>query len=142
MSGAYLPRALRDRVARSAKYRCGYCLTQCAVVGTPLEMDHILPESLGGPTEEENLWLSCTLCNNYKGNRITTEDPLTGRSVRIFNPRSQSWNEHFAWTESETLIIGLTDVGRATVVALNLNRASLVHSRKAWVAAGWHPPRD
>ncbi len=35
MSSAYVPGDLRERVARQARYRCGYCLTQEAVVGTP-----------------------------------------------------------------------------------------------------------
>jgi 5-methylcytosine-specific restriction endonuclease McrA len=48
MSRDYIPRGLRDLVARTARYRCGYCLTQEAVVGTPMVIDHIVPESLGG----------------------------------------------------------------------------------------------
>lgn len=51
-------RELRERVSRQAGYRCGYCLTTEAVVGTPMELDHLLPESLGGLTEEQNLWLT------------------------------------------------------------------------------------
>ncbi len=36
----------------------------------------------------------------------------------------------------------MTPVGRATIAALNLNRPSLVKARQAWVAVGWHPPKD
>jgi 5-methylcytosine-specific restriction endonuclease McrA len=61
MSRDYIPRGLRDLVARTARHRCGYCLTQEAVVGTPMVIDHIVPQSLGGPTEEANLWLACPL---------------------------------------------------------------------------------
>lgn len=39
----------------TARYRCGYCQTAEAIVGTPMEIDHIIPESLGGLTEEDNL---------------------------------------------------------------------------------------
>lgn len=66
MSRDYIPRGLRDLVARTARHRCGYCLTQEAVVGTPMVIDHIVPESLSGPTEEANLWLACPLCNAHK----------------------------------------------------------------------------
>ena len=55
MSKTYVARRLRDLVAQQAHRRCGYCLTQEAVVGMPMEIDHIVPESLGGLTEEENL---------------------------------------------------------------------------------------
>ncbi len=62
--------------------------------------------------------------------------------MRLFNPREQSWDEHFAWTDSGARIVGKTAVGRATVKALRLNRELLVRARRAWVKAGWHPPED
>jgi hypothetical protein len=34
MSTAYIPNALRERIAQQAKYRCGYCLSAEAIVGT------------------------------------------------------------------------------------------------------------
>ena len=107
-----------------------------------LEIDHILPESLGGLTDEENLWLACSLCNDHKGDRIAALDPETGEIVRLFNPRFQEWHEHFTWNETSDRIIGLTPIGRATVIALNLNRFSLVRARQLWNIAGWHPPVD
>jgi hypothetical protein len=33
-------------------------------------------------------------------------------------------------------------LGRATVVALHLNRSALVLARSDWVAVGWHPPGE
>jgi hypothetical protein len=58
----------------------------------------------------------------------------------LFNPRQQRWTEHFAWSEDGTRIIGLTDCGRATVLALQLNNVIAVMVRREWVAAGWHLP--
>jgi hypothetical protein len=46
---------LRQRVSVQAQYRCGYCLTAESIVGTPMDIDHIIPQSVGGPTTEENL---------------------------------------------------------------------------------------
>ena len=89
MNQVYISKDLRERVAVQAQHRCGYCLTAEAIVGAPMEIDHIIPQSLGGPTEEENLWLACSLCNHHKGNRITAIDPLTGEGVRLFHPRYQ-----------------------------------------------------
>jgi hypothetical protein len=142
MSEAYILNALRQRVAAQARHRCGYCLTSETIVGTPMEIDHIIPQSLGGPTEEENLWLACSLCNDHKSDRIAALDPLTGTIVRLFDPRHQVWREHFAWTAEGDRLVGVTPTGRATIAALHLNRPSLVKGRQAWVSVGWHPPTD
>jgi hypothetical protein len=37
-------------------------------------------------------------------------------------------------------VVGLSDCGRATVIALQLNNVIAVLVRREWVAAGWHPP--
>ncbi len=142
MSRAYIPTALCEAVARSARHRCGYCLTEEVVIGAAMEIEHIIPEALGGRTEEENLWLACSLCNQHKGIRVAGRDPVTDESVPLFNPRRQIWAEHFAWTADGMRILGLTPIARATVIGLNLNRPALVRSRRVWVRAGWHPPED
>jgi hypothetical protein len=142
VSRAYISKALREVVARRARHRCGYCLTQEAVVGSPMEIDHILPQALGGATEEGNLWLACSLCNDHKSDRVAALDPSTGEMARLFNPSAQVWSEHFRWTAGRDQVIGRTSTGRATVVALNLNRPTLVRARRTWVKVGWHPPED
>ena len=142
MTSVKLSKALRALVSEQARHRCGYCLMAEAIVGTPMEIDHIIPRALGGPTEEDNLWLACSLCNDHKGDQIAATDPLTGELVRLFDPRHQAWDAHFAWTAEGDQIVGLTPIGRATVVALRLNRPSLVVARQAWVSVGWHPPAD
>jgi hypothetical protein len=142
MTRTYIPKALRDKVAAQARHRCGYCLTSEFIVGTPLELEHILPQALGGLTEENNLWLAYSLCNDYKNNLIAYTDFVTGELVRLFNPRHQVWGEHFAWSMAGDEVLGKTPTGRATVAALHLNRPSLVVARRIWVSAGWHPPKD
>jgi len=124
-------------VGRHASHRCGYCLTAEEVVGSPLEIDHLIPEARGGLTIKENLWLACSACNAFKGDRTTGLDPLSGEIVMLFNPRRQHWRDHFAWTQSGDLIIG-----RATVAALKLNRPLLVRARRLWMRIGVHPPED
>lgn len=141
MSKTYIPKALRHLVAERARYRCEYCLTQEEVTGASMDVDHILPEALDGPTVEGNLCLACTKCNEHKGDEITAPDPLIGEIAPLFNPRQQHWNEHFAWTPEGDQVIGLTPVGRATVKALNLNRERLVRARRRWAEVGWHPPK-
>lgn len=130
MSDTFISASLRQRVSRQARYRCGYCLTQERIVGAPMEIDHIIPQALGGETVEANLWLACSLCNDYKGSRIAALDTLSGEIVRLFDPRHQAWHEHFAWSENGEYILGLTPTGRATVNGLHLNRPSLVFARR------------
>lgn len=142
MSSAYVPADLRHRVSVQARFRCGYCLSQEKITGAAMEIEHLFPRARGGLTLEENLWLACSFCNEYKGDRVTWLDPENGRSVRLFNPRFQVWAEHFEWDETSTMVLGTTAIGRATVEALKLNRPLLVRARKFWVDAGWHPPRD
>jgi hypothetical protein len=36
-----------------------------------------IPEALGGLTEEDKLWLACSLYNDHKGDKIAALDPET-----------------------------------------------------------------
>ena len=134
--------ALRRRIREQAGNRCGYCRSHQRYVLGILELDHIHPQGRGGTNDEENLWLACHLCNGYKRMQTHGRDPLTGRRVKLFNPRRQRWQRHFIWSTDGTRIIGLTVCGRATVAALQLNTLFAVRVRRAWVEAGWHPPQD
>lgn len=142
MSKSYIPSELRELVATDARHRCGYCHSTEVVAGMAFEIDHLIPESMGGPTLRENLWLACPACNPRKASRMSALDPETGQMCRLFNPRRQVWSEHFRWNETCDSIIGLSPTGRATVDALDLNRPILVIARQLWVEAGWHPPKD
>lgn len=142
MTSGTISDALRARVRAQAGNRCGYCLARQEYVPWTLEIDHIVPKSKGGTNDEENLWLVCHSCNLFKSNQTHGRDPLTGRRVRLFNPRRQQWKRHFRWSEDGTFIIGRTACGRATVAALNLNNLIAITVRRHWVAAGWHPLAD
>lgn len=131
----------RARVCVQAQNQCGYCLSRQEYVPWRLEIEHIIPSSKGGDDQEENLWLACRSCNSYKRDQIAAIDPLTGNSVALFNPRKQRWHRHFRWSDDGTLILGITECGRATVVGLNLNNLIAVTVRRNWVSAGWHPPQ-
>jgi len=143
MVRVYVPVDLARRVREAARNRCGYCLSPQHLVLGRLQFEHLLPRSHGGATEEINLWLSCSLCNNFKGDQTTAIDPETGERVALFNPRTQNWFEHFRWSEDGLRIAGLTSTGRATVVALHLSDdPDALTVRSYWVLAGWHPPTD
>jgi len=107
----------------------------------PLEIEHIMPESAGGQTDIENLWLACHRCNQFKSDRYQAIDPTTEQTVSLFNPRTQDWYEHFRWHPSGLTIIGLTESGRATVEVLQMNNEYIIDTRRYWVMSGWHPPQ-
>ena len=131
---------VRERVRHSAADHYGYCLSRQEYVLGQLHVEHIVPIAKGGSDDEDNLWLACSLCNNYKGTRTEEVDPLTGTTVSLFNPRRDSWMDHFRWAEEGALIEGITPCGRATVLALQLNNILAVTVRRGWIRAGWHPP--
>jgi 5-methylcytosine-specific restriction endonuclease McrA len=79
MTSPYISPKLRERVAEQARYRCGYCQSAEKIIGLPMEMDHLIPQVLGGPTVEENLWLACSACNAFKGYRVSALDPGQSR---------------------------------------------------------------
>src|SRR5262249_45728909 len=55
-------------------------------------------------------------------------DPETRTSVPPFHARRQQWHEHFAWSEDQLRVVGLTPTGRATVMFLHLNRRDTLES--------------
>jgi hypothetical protein len=137
----YLPPDLRNRLLEADNHHCAYCYTAEANTGQPMTVDHIVPQAQGGETTFENLCFACRRCNEFKGSATSAQDPLTGETVTLFHPREQTWTDHFRWDESGTLLVGLTAVGRATVVALNMNNSVIVDVRRRWVSVGWHPPK-
>jgi 5-methylcytosine-specific restriction endonuclease McrA len=56
---AAVPEFLRQQIFAQARYRCEYCLTSHRLLGMPPTIDHILPLTLGGRHERENLAAAC-----------------------------------------------------------------------------------
>ena len=141
MTRPYIPQTLRQKVAEDAMHRCGYCLTIQEFTAMPMQIEHIIPISSGGNSSEDNLWLSCPVCNGHKATKTSAIDPVSNREVPLFHPRRQTWEDHFEWSEDGIEIVGRTDIGRATVQALQVNNPNFLRARKRWVLAGWHPPK-
>jgi len=118
---------------------CEYCRSSEQASGHYFEIDHVVPESKGGSTSFENLALACRTCNARKADRTEGLDPETGDTVALFNPRSQDWQDHFAWSNDGTRVLPLTQTGRATLEALQMNDVLIVGARAVWAAAGIHP---
>jgi hypothetical protein len=135
---ATIPASLRRLVIQRAENRCEYCgISQIGQVAT-FHIDHIVPVVADGETIAENLALACVSCSLRKGARQNLEDSETGKVVSIFNPRQQAWKEHFDWNGVQ--VVGLTATGRATVQALDLNRATMLAIRAEEELLGRHPP--
>jgi hypothetical protein len=130
----------RQAVFTRAGDCCEYCMSQASFATESFSIEHIYPTFLGGKSVLDNLALSCMGCNGHKAKRIEWADPLNGEIVPLYNPRTMKWNEHFLWEGNFTTIIGLTPIGRATIEALQMNRASLKNLRLALYLLGLHPP--
>lgn len=55
MSRSYIPKELRRKVAQQARFRCGFCLTSEILIASQMDVEHIIPEAVGGQTIESNL---------------------------------------------------------------------------------------
>jgi hypothetical protein len=121
--------ALRSLVRRRAGEVCEYCrLPQAASRIVRFHIEHIIARQHAGQTEPENLALACSYCNFHKGPNIAAIDPDSGQLVPLFNPRRDRWTDHFAW--EGTLVVGRTEIGRATVDLLAMNDWQRVELRE------------
>ncbi|MGF1516178.1 MAG: HNH endonuclease [Nodosilinea sp.] len=130
----YIPIALRQAVYARAKGCCEYCLIPENFALASHEIDHIIAEKHGGKTTDENLALSCTICNKHKGSDIASIGPDSQAIVRLYHPRQDNWSDHFD-LQSAT-IVGLTSVGSVTVRLLRLNRRDRIQERQLLMTAG------
>lgn len=134
---SYIPANLRQLVIARAGNRCEYCgLSQLGQIAT-FHIDHIVPVSVGGPTDAENLALACVSCSLHKGARQFFPDPETGRTTSVFNPRQDRWSDHFRW--AGVLLQGNSATGRATIAAFHLNRPLALAIREEEYRIGRHP---
>jgi hypothetical protein len=134
MDGA-LEREVRERAAGL----CEYChLLEIASLLRHV-VDHVIARQHGGADSLSNLALCCGRCNLYKGPNIAGFDPETGALTPLFNPRNDTWQEHFRW--NGPALTGLTPVGRTTIRVLAINHPSRVAARRMFITLG-QPPQS
>jgi 5-methylcytosine-specific restriction endonuclease McrA len=127
--------ATRQLVRRRAADRCEYCrLPQGPARLVTFHVEHVTPKQHGGTDQVNNLAWACPHCNRFKGPNLTAVDPDTNHVVLLYNPRTESWDDHFEL--SGVQIIGLTPAGRATVRLLRMNDAARVKVREELHARG------
>jgi 5-methylcytosine-specific restriction endonuclease McrA len=64
-----IPAELRALVSERADGRCEYCGLAQAGQEATFHIEHVVPRSAGGPTDEANLALACVGCSLRKGAR-------------------------------------------------------------------------
>lgn len=134
-----IPLATRVFVARRAHFRCEYCRSSEQCTGQDFTLDHVISLFDGGSDSPDNLCWSCFWCNSFKQARHEAVDPRSGLKVPLFNPRCDEWDTHFRWSRLKFSVVARTEIGRATIAALRLNRPTLVRARRIWVRQGLHP---
>lgn len=136
--------AISKNIKRIVKERahgcCEYCQCLAKFVPVPFVIEHIIPQVKGGTDVLSNLAFSCHGCNGSKYDKTTALDPITNEVVSLYHPRRDDWKSHFIWSEDATRINGITPTGRATIIALHLNREELINFRSVLVLFGNHPP--
>jgi hypothetical protein len=127
--------ATRRVVWQRAEDRCEYCrLPQTAQPFVAFHVEHIRARAHGGSDDAQNLCIACERCNAFKGPNLAGVDPDTGNVERLFDPRHQTWHEHFVLRGA--LILGLSVVGRTTVELLRMNEGRRVQLRAELIARG------
>ena len=128
MSITYISAELRRLVVARAEGICEYCLIAEDDTFYGCEVDHIISEKHGGPTQANNLGYACIFCNQSKGSDIGSIHWESGILVRFFNPRTDNWFKHF--TMSGAHIEGITQIGSVTETILKFNSAERILERR------------
>jgi hypothetical protein len=74
----------------------------------------------------------------FKGTDVSAHDPVSRQLVPLFNPRTEAWIDHFEWQGA--VIIGRTNIGRATITLLQINLSDRAEHRRLLMEAGLFPP--
>jgi len=137
MSITYVSAELRRLVVARAEGLCEYCLIAEEDTFYGCEVDHIISEKHGGPTQEENLAHACVFCNQAKGSDVGSIHWESGQFVRFFNPRTDRWADHFVLAGSQ--IEGVTEIGAVTARILGFNSGERVLERQTLQGMGRYP---
>jgi hypothetical protein len=103
-------------------------MPQSSLPAARFHIEHIVARQHGGTDAIENLALACDRCNAFKGTNLSAFDPESRSIMRLFDPRTQRWSEHFRQIGFQ--IVGLTPIGRATSILLNMNAQERVQLRE------------
>jgi HNH endonuclease len=114
-----LSAAIKKKVCFRAGDKCEYCLLPQKFSFYQFHIDHIISLKHGGSSEIDNLAYCCPDCNSFKGTDLATFLLNSNNLIRFFNPRKDSWDDHFEISDS--LILGKTEIGSATEKIFQFN---------------------
>jgi hypothetical protein len=134
---SHISSELRQLVATRAENLCEYCLIHSDDLFSGGQVDHIISEKHHGPTTAENLAWACPACNRQKGSDVSSMVGSPANLIRLFNPRTDRWSEHFR-------LVGVrvewqTPIGEATVRLLKLNGPERIEERETLKQNGKYP---
>ena len=101
----------RQLVADRACGCCEYCRAPAAYSATRSRSSTLCRAVRGGETDVSNAAYSCQGCNNHKYTAIQGFDVVVGEAVPLYHPRLNRWQDHFAWNDDLTIILGITPTG-------------------------------
>ncbi|HEY7153712.1 MAG TPA: HNH endonuclease signature motif containing protein [Gemmataceae bacterium] len=128
-----------QRIAERAGHRCEYCHAPEAVFNFPFEVEHVIPVARQGQDTDDNRCLACRSCNLHKSDHLTGLDPETGTEIHLFDPRQDSWADHFEVEADTGAILGRTATGRATTARMQMNSPPQLAARQMWKRLGLFP---
>lgn len=130
--------AVQEQVISRAGNRCEYCKMHQALQGATFHVEHVIPRSVGGADSADNLAWACPSCNLHKADRTSIQLDRLSDTTPLFHPRMDQWTDHFEW--DDYTIVGTTNIGRATVLALDLNHERRIKIRQAEQLFELFPP--
>ncbi len=136
MSSSHVGVELRRLVALRADRLCEYCLIHEDDTYFGCEVDQIISEKHGGPTDAENLAYACLPCDRHKGSDLGSIT-VSGEFRRFFNPRTDRWGDHFRLDDSA--ILPLDEIGEVTTRIFHLNHEDRVLERQTLRRSGRYP---
>ena len=128
MSRSYLSDSIKNQVILRANECCEYCLKSNLVAYISHQIDHIINLKHGGNNNIDNLSYACYFCNVNKGSDIGTMLLPERTFIRLYNPRTDNWNDHFEIFEGK--FYPKTPIAEATIKILQLNEIERIMERQ------------
>jgi hypothetical protein len=134
--GRYVSPDVRREVAARAELLCEYCLIAEEDTFFGCEVEHIISLKHGGSSAPDNLAYACAFCNRHKGSDVGSVSQA-GEFKRFFNPRTDSWSEHFRLVAN--VIQPVTAIGEVTARVLRFNHTDQLLERARLISVGRYP---
>ena len=79
------------------------------------------------------------MCNSHKSAHVLGADEHGFDGGRLFNPRSDNWDDRFLFDSVTLTLRGKTVEGQGTVNRLQMNDPIQIEARRSWLELGLYP---